>query len=108
MRLLSRSGLGCLLLLAACKTAPPVKEAFQYRQGLRPAAYFPLAAGAVWSYRATITGGAQDLLVVSKVASMDGTRAVISPDLSYEDRGESIVRLPSGTEILRTPIDKGA
>lgn len=107
-RLLLVLGGNLLFALGACGPAGPSKTAFSYRADLLPAVYFPLAAGTVWSYRATNpTGEGGELLIVTKVLSRDGTTATISTapnPLSYEDRGDQIVRLPSGTPILKTPL----
>lgn len=95
------------LLASGCRSTPQIKG-FQYRADVKPADYFPLALGTVWSYRATIAGGPSDVLVISRVASRVGTRAMLSDDLGYNDEGDTLYRLPSGTPVLKTPIAAAA
>ena len=104
--------LSVLLFGLGCLPPPPAKTPFTYRPDLLPAAYFPLAENTVWSYRAkTPSGEGGELLVVVKVAAKNGRVAIISTEpnpLSYEDTGDTILRLPSGTPILKTPLTASA
>lgn len=100
-----------LASLAGCAHAPASAASFRWTPGVKPAVYFPLAPGTAWSYDALDPSTGSKVLVVSRVQSRTGNRAVFSlpPDpLEYEDTGEAIVAMPSGKAILRTPIEKGA
>ena len=105
-----RAALLFTLSLGACahvKQGPPV---FHWTDGVKPAAYFPLAAGTAWSYDALDPATGRKVFVVNRVLASDGPRAVFSlpPDpLSYEDIGEAIVSYPSRKTILQSPIARG-
>jgi hypothetical protein len=105
-----RTALVIALSLGACahvKQAPP---AFRWSAGVKPGAYFPLAAGTAWSYDALDPGSGRKVFVVSRVLAKDGPRAVfaLDPDpLSYEDTGEAIVSFPSRKTVLQAPIARG-
>lgn len=101
---------GITIALSGCH-APAPDGAFHWRAEVRPSEYFPLGAGAAWSYDVTDPASGERILFVNHVLAVEGKRSVFArePDpIAYEDRGDRIVRLPSETVILRAPIARGS
>src|SRR3954452_14350612 len=99
------------LALTACRSAPPTKPGFSWSPDVRPAAYFPLADGSAWSYEVADAATGEKILAINRGLRHEGTPAGFGQApaaLSYEDRGDELVRLPSGTPVLKAPIRKDA
>jgi hypothetical protein len=96
--------------LAGCATGGAPSE-FRWTPEVQPGTYFPLAQGTAWSYDVADAQSGERMLMVNRVLRREGPRAIFfeEPDpLAYEDRGGEILRLPSGTAVLRAPIARGA
>ena len=103
--------LACLIAAAGCgPTAGEVRQPFAFHADAKPSLYFPLAEGTAWSYDVTDEQTGDKILLVNRVEKREGDTAQMfgGPDpQSYRDRGDAIVRLPSGTVILRGPLAVG-
>jgi hypothetical protein len=98
-------------LLSACTHVPVAPRAIQNRADTPLSTYFPLGEGTAWSYDVLDVPSGEHILAVNRVQARMGNRAMVftGPDpLSYEDRGDRIVRLPSGATVLQAPIVKEA
>src|SRR5437870_686598 len=87
-----------------------VKPSFHYTADVKPGVYFPLAVGTAWSYDVVDDSTGEKILLVNRVDTLDGQRATLftgSDPLVYEDRGNEIVRMPSGAVVMKTPIAAG-
>lgn len=100
-----------LALAAGCgPTAAEVKRPTSFQADAKPSLFFPLAEGTAWSYDVTDESTGSKILLVNRVESREGEVAHMfgGPDpLSYQDKGDSIIRLPSGTVVLRGPFTVG-
>jgi hypothetical protein len=97
--------------LAGCGAATANhRGAFQWTPDVKPGVYFPLAVGTAWSYDVTDDATGEKILLVNRVDTREGPRATLftgADPLIYEDQGDSLVRMPSGTIALKTPIQAG-
>ena len=110
-----RHRLAFVLLTAASAAAgchaETKSDEFVYRPDLRPSVYFPLAVGTAWSYNVTDPARADTLLLINRVISRDGNRAIFSapPDpMAYVDAGDRITMEPAGKIVLQAPLTVGA
>jgi hypothetical protein len=100
-----------LALASGCgPTVAETKRPVQFQADAKPSLFFPLAEGTAWSYDVTDESTGGKILLVNRVEKRDGEVATMfgGPDpLSYQDKGDAIVRLPSGSVILRGPFAVG-
>jgi hypothetical protein len=104
------AGLALAALAGCAAPGGRSKETFQWRADVKPGVYFPLEAGTAWSYEVVDAATGEKLLLVNRVEAREGNRATLAngaDPLAYEDRGDALVRLPSGTVVLRAPVAAG-
>ncbi len=98
------------LALAGCPGGQAeVKPSVAFRADAPPSLYFPLAEGTAWSYDVADELTGDKLLLVNRVEKREGGVATFggTDPLSYEDRGDAILRRPSGAIVLRGPLAVG-
>ncbi|MDQ3032670.1 MAG: hypothetical protein M3Y87_09655 [Myxococcota bacterium] len=103
---------GTLLLLAAIAGCGggQARPAGLDPDRLDPRALYPMREDYVWSYNVD-TGTGMNTFAVSRVVSVEGDRYVITnggEEIIYELREGGIFRPPTGTWLLRAPIEVGA
>ncbi len=98
--------------LAGCPSpGGPLGKSAPIRPDAPPSELFPLAAETSWSYDVLDQQTGARSLLVNRVLRREGPRAVLfdgDDPLAYEDRGDRIVRLPSGATVLQAPLRAGA
>src|SRR5262245_20410178 len=99
------------VLLAACAPSMRPPPVFKWTPDVKPSVYFPLALNTPWGYNALDPATGQSVLVVNRVQSREGNRAIFAVDpspLAFEDLGDAIISFPSRKPVLKVPIARDA